>query len=135
MKTKNLFVVLALVLLGSTIMSFMVTQDKKKGAPWTIPAEYQKKKMPAGVEANQGKMLWAVHCKSCHGNQGLGDGPKAANLETLPGNFKSPEFQAQSDGTIYYQSFVGRGEMPSYEKKIPDEEDRWNLVAYIRTLK
>lgn len=135
MKTKNLLVVLALIFFGSTIMSFMVNQDKKEAGPWVIPAEYQKKKMPAGTEANQGKMLWAVHCKSCHGNTGLGDGPKAGSLKTIVHSFKTPEFQAQSDGAIYYESFVGRDEMPNFEKKIPDDEDRWNLVAYIRTLK
>ena len=135
MKTKNLLTFLVVIFLGSTIMSFMVYQDQKQGGPWNIPTEYKNKKMPAGTEANQGKMLWAVNCKSCHGNTGLGDGPKAAALKTFPGNFKSAEFQAQSDGTIYYQSIFGRDEMPNFEKKIPDDEDRWNLVAYIRTLK
>jgi mono/diheme cytochrome c family protein len=135
MKTKNLLTFLIVVFLGSTIMSFMVNQDQKKGGPWTIPAEYKTKKMPATADANQGKMLWAIHCKSCHGNLGLGDGPKAASLETFPGNFKSPEFQAQADGAIYYEAMVGRDEMPNFEKKIADDEDRWNVVAYIRKLK
>ncbi len=127
--------VMMTLFVGSTILSFVIYQDQKKGDPWTIPDEYKSKIMPAAAEANQGKMLWAVNCKSCHGSTGMGDGPKAASLETFPGNFQTPEFQAQSDGTIYYQSFTGRGEMPNYEKKIPAEEDRWNLVAYIRTMK
>jgi mono/diheme cytochrome c family protein len=135
MKTKNLLVTLAVILLGSAIMSFMVVQDQKKGGPWTIPAEYKTKKMPADSDANQGKMLWAINCKSCHGNTGLGDGPKAASLATFPGNFKSAEFQAQTDGTIYYETITGRDEMPGFSKKFPDDEDRWNLVAFIRTLK
>jgi hypothetical protein len=29
----------------------------------------------------------------------------------------------------------GRDEMPAYEKKIPDANDRWSLVAYMRTFK
>lgn len=82
-----------------------------------------------------GKMLWAKHCKSCHGNMGLGDGPKAASLKTHPGNFKDAAFQAQSDGVIYYQSFVGRDEMPNFEKKILEAEDRWAIVNFIRTMK
>ena len=135
MKTKSLFIALAAFVLGSVIMSFAVPQDQKKGGPWNVPAEYKSKKMPAGADATQGKALWSLHCKSCHGGAGLGDGPKAANLKTFPGNFKSAEFQGQADGVIYYQSFVGREEMPNYEKKIPDDEDRWNLVAFIRTLK
>lgn len=135
MKIKNLFLILATVLAGSASVSFMVVQDQKTGSSWTIPDEYKTMKMPAGSEAMKSKMIWAVHCKSCHGNTGLGDGLSAVNLNAFPGNFKSAGFQEQSDGTIYYQSFVGRDEMPNFEKKIPDDTDRWNLVAFIRTLK
>jgi len=35
---------------------------------------------------------------------------------------------------IYYQSFVGRDEMPNFEKKITEEEDRWAIVNFIRTM-
>ena len=138
MKTKSLLLVLAMVLLGSTVMSFVVAQDQKKGAAWTVPAEFKTKKNPHAGKADLapvGKMLWAKHCKSCHGNVGLGDGPKAASLKTFPGNFKDAAFQAQSDGVIYYQSIVGRDEMPNFEKKILEEEDRWALVNHIRTMK
>ena len=34
-----------------------------------------------------GKALYATHCKSCHGTKGLGDGSKAAQLKTEPGDF------------------------------------------------
>ncbi len=135
MKTSHLPIIFLLVLWGVSLTSFLVFQDQKKREPWTIPAEYKTKKMAEASDENQGKMLWAVHCKSCHGNVGLGDGPKSANLKTFPGIFKSPEFQSQTDGAIYYESFIGRGEMPNFEKKIPDEEDRWNIVSYIRKLK
>ncbi len=138
MKTKSLLLVFALILLGSTISSTVVAQDQKKGAAWTVPGDFKTKKNPHAGKADLapvGKMLWAKHCKSCHGNLGLGDGPKAASLKTFPGNFKDAAFQAQSDGTIYYQSIVGRDEMPNFEKKILEEEDRWALVNHIRTLK
>lgn len=138
MKKKNLWVLLVLVFVGMAAMSFVVEQDQKKGAAWNVPNEYKTKKNPHAGKADLapvGKMLWAKHCKSCHGNMGLGDGPKAASLETFPGNFKTAAFQAQSDGVIYYQSIIGRDEMPNFEKKIPEEEDRWALVNYIRTMK
>jgi len=79
-----------------------------------------------------GKMLWSKHCKSCHGNVGLGNGPKAKQLETFPGDLSSEEFQGGSEGAIYYKSYVGRDEMPNFEKKIPDEEDRWAIVNFMR---
>jgi len=137
MKTKNFLAVLSAIFMSAVFMSFIGLQDQKKGGPWDVPAAYKSKKAPASTaqSVNLGKMLWAKHCKSCHGNNGLGDGPKAASLKTLPGNFKAAEFQGQPDGAIYYQSFVGRDEMPNFEKKVVDEEERWALVHFIRTLK
>ncbi|MFH1295924.1 MAG: cytochrome c [Bacteroidota bacterium] len=122
------------------IAFFFVTalyaQDAK---PWTIPAKYKAMKSTvkasdAGVLAD-GKMLWSKFCKSCHGSKGLGDGPKAAMLKTFPGNFSTAAFQKYCDGEIYYMSFVGRDEMPNFEKKVTAEADRWALVAYMRTMK
>jgi mono/diheme cytochrome c family protein len=75
-----------------------------------------------------------MHCKSCHGAEGYGDGKKAANLSTALRDFTSDEVQAQSDGEIYYKSFVGKDDMPNFEKKIANEQDRWMLVNYIRKL-
>lgn len=138
MKTKNLVVIIASLFLGVVMMSFVNMQDQKKGAAWTIPAEYKNKQNPHKGDASLdrlGKATWAKHCRSCHGNMGLGDGPKAASLKTHPGNFKDAKFQAHTDGEIYYQAIIGRDEMPSFEKKIIDEEERWALVNLIRTMK
>ena len=79
-----------------------------------------------------GKMLYSKHCKSCHGTMGKGDGTKAKQLDTFPGDFSKEEFHAQSDGDMYYKSFVGRDEMPNFEKKITDEEERWAIITYMR---
>ena len=55
-------------------------------------------------------------------------------LEGDLGDFSSEEFQAQSDGALYYKTVVGRDDMPAYDKKIPDEEERWFVVNYMRSL-
>lgn len=138
MKTKNLFVVLFSLIMGVTLMSFVNMQEQKKGEPWNVPAEYKNKKNPHKGDASLerlGKATWAKHCRSCHGNLGKGDGPKAASMKTFPGNFADPKFQAQTDGEIYYQSFIGRGEMPNFEAKIADDEERWAVVNLIRSMK
>lgn len=136
MKQFTKFTSLLLVLL---FVTSLVTLAQKKGAPWNVPANYKSKKstVKAGDASinGVGKTLFNQHCKSCHGAKGLGDGPKAAKLETSCGDFSASTFQAQADGVIYYQSFVGRDDMPNFEKKIPDENDRWAVVMYIRTLK
>jgi mono/diheme cytochrome c family protein len=108
------------------------------GGAWTIPTKY--KSMKSTVKAGDpsintvGKDLFTKNCKSCHGAKGLGDGPKSASLKTLVPSFAVAKFKSQADGDVYFQSFVGRDEMPNFEKKVLDEADRWALVAYIKSL-
>ncbi len=65
----------------------------------------------------------------------MGDGSKAAQLKTDCGDFTDSKFQSQTDGALFYKTRVGRDDMPSYKKKIPDEEEIWQLVNYLRTFK
>jgi mono/diheme cytochrome c family protein len=121
------------------LVSFMQPPHQKSGAPWQIPTEYKNKKNPhAGDESlvRLGRNAYTRHCRSCHGRVGHGDGPMANQLKTFAGNFTLKEWQAKyNDGEIYYMSIIGRDEMPNYEKLIPDEEERWALVNFLRTLK
>jgi len=80
------------------------------------------------------KTLWTKHCKSCHGEKGLGDGKIASRLKTPSGDFSLKSFHAQTDGEMYFKTIKGRGDMPGYEKKL-DSEDNWLLVHYMRTMK
>jgi len=104
---------------------------------WKVPAKYQTMKNPVApaTDAAIGKALYNKHCKSCHGSKGLGDGPKAAEMDGDLGDFSSKEFQAQSDGALYYKTTIGRDDMPEFTKKLPNDEDRWLIVNYMRTLK
>jgi cytochrome c len=134
---KNLFGSVVVIMTMVVLFSFVAPQDQKAGEPWVIPANYKSMVNPQkgkGDPDNVGKLLYAKHCKSCHGSIGAGDGPKAGSLDTKIKSFKDGKFQAQSDGEIYFQSFVDR-DMKSFEKKIPAAEDRWAIVNYIRTLK
>lgn len=136
MKTRFLPVV-AIMLAGLFLLSMDLSGPVEQD-PWEVPAKYKKLKNPfADYDDKEqiGRVLYAQHCKSCHGTKGRGDGKKAANLDTPTGDFTEGSFQEQSDGEIYYKSFVGRGDMPNFEKKVSDDEDRWLLVNYLRTLK
>ncbi|MHC1774875.1 MAG: cytochrome c [Lentimicrobium sp.] len=136
---KNSVKLIAIFITAILFMTINIAMIQKPGGPWTIPAKY--KTMKSTIKAGDasinstGKELYNKHCKSCHGAKGLGDGPKAANLKTSCGDFSTKAFQDQADGEIYYQSFVGRDEMPNFEKKIIDEDDRWAVVYFMRTMK
>ena len=114
--------------------SFTLLQTK----PWNAPDKAAK--TPSAVKTSAasvaaGKALWSQHCSSCHGKTGLGDGSKAAQLKTTPPDFSKAVVQGQSDGALFYKVSEGRDDMPSFKKKIPEAEDIWNLVNFMRTLK
>lgn len=134
MKAKS---ILAAAVLAISIMcaAFTTVQQSK---PWPVPEKNAKMANPVKANAESisaGKALWTLHCASCHGKKGLGDGSKAAQLKTQPQDLSTAALQAQSDGSLFYKISEGRDDMPSFKKKIPDTEDIWNLVNYIRTLK
>ena len=120
---------LAALFISMTIISY--------GEPWEVPANYKNMKNPQAnndESVKMGRMLYTKNCASCHGKTGLGDGPKARGLETHPGDMSGDSYQSQTDGEHFYKTKFGRGEMPKYENKIPDE-DIWNIVNYMRTFK
>jgi mono/diheme cytochrome c family protein len=113
------------------------SQDKPKGKPWPPTEAAVKLKNPvAATDENlaEGKSLYAKHCKSCHGVKGKGDGTKAESIDISCGDFTSEDFQKETDGTIYWKTTEGRDPMPTFKKKVSDDE-RWKMVVYIRTLK
>lgn len=130
MKTLKFFITLGIISLGLLSFNKLIQEE------WKIPDKYQK--MKNSTEANSenlsiGKSLYSKHCKSCHGKEGYGDGTKADELDGDLGDFSSEEFQSQSDGALFYKSYIGRYDMPNYEKKM-SEEDMWILVHFMRSL-
>jgi mono/diheme cytochrome c family protein len=105
---------------------------------WIVPDEYKVMKNPTDPTDDEnleiGEELYMKHCKSCHGKEGLGDGPKASEQEGELGDFSDEDFQAQSDGALFYKTTFGRDDMPAYDKKMSDDEDRWLVVDFVRTL-
>ncbi len=106
--------------------------------PWPVPDAAAKKANPvksSSESISSGKALWNQHCASCHGKTGKGDGTKAAQLKTQPEDLSSATIQSQSDGALFYKTSEGRGDMPSFKKKIPDPNEIWDLVNFMRTFK
>jgi mono/diheme cytochrome c family protein len=131
MKTIKIFTVVGVFSFLFFSFTSMV-QDK-----WVVPAKYvtMKNPIPAKTDAAIGKSLYTKHCKSCHGSEGYGDGPKADEMKGDLGDFSTAEFQKQTDGELFYKTTFGREDMPEFEKKLAMDEDRWLIVNYMRTLK
>ena len=110
------------------LMSFV---SRSQNDPWPVPDKYKNMPNPVKSDATSlatGKALYNQHCKSCHGTKGKGDGPKAAQLNTECGDFTKSSTQSETDGALFYKTSEGRKDMPSFKKKIADQNDVWAVV-------
>jgi len=116
---------------------FLSTSLIAQPKPWVVPANFKSMKNPiarSDASTSAGQTLYAKTCAACHGKTGLGDGPKAKSLKTMPTDFSKGESQNQTDGEHFYKTKTGRGDMPKYEGKLSDD-DIWNIVNFVRTFK
>ena len=104
---------------------------------WECPAAEKGKKNPVAQSAgavSAGKKLTADKaCTACHGERGKGDGPGAAALNPKPADWPSKAVQDQTDGCVFWKITTGRGAMPPWAAL--SENERWQLVHYLRSLK
>lgn len=121
------------ILLCLCLISFSVfAQDN-----WVAPLDAKEIINPYNgnqIAAQKGEMLFQKLCWTCHGKSGLGDGPAGKNLNPQPKNFRLNSVQDQSDGELYWKISNGKGMMLPYKHSL-SEEQRWQLVNYIRSFK
>ena len=133
MKTRlnSIMSLLTAISFSLLLIAFTMPQEK-----WLVPDDYKNMENEYAGEDEDGigEELYMQHCKSCHGKEGYGDGTKAKELETEMRDLTSEEVQEQNDGELFYKSFIGRDEMPNFEKKVRDDEDRWMVINYLRTI-
>ncbi len=95
---------------------------------------------PVNLESiENGRVQYGRFCATCHGLEGLGNGPVS-----VTGEIKGPLAgvlavagptsiaRIRSDGHIYTTIRYGRGRMPGYNRIQSD--DRWDIVNYLRYL-
>lgn len=105
-------------------------------AKWHAPSSADTLRSPFPLDQtaeNKGAELFELYCKPCHGESGYGDGGMGATLEIPPANFHDKEVKDQKNGALFWKMTAGRGNMPSF-KEVLTNEQRWQLVAFIRVL-
>lgn len=137
LSNRKFLVVGSMIFIFALITMSFGSKFQEKRKPWKVPDASSKMKNPVAKNDESvaaGKALYMKHCKSCHGSKGLGDGPKSKELDTECGDFSSKEFAAETDGDMFYKTKEGRDDMPSFKKKITDDEEIWSIVNFMRTL-
>lgn len=82
--------------------------------------------------ARLGQGIFVENCAPCHGEQGRGDGPTAAELPSPPTAFADPEaIWAVSPAELFHTTKFGRLEalMPPWSQSLSDQQI-WRTVAY-----
>lgn len=86
----------------------------------------------------RGENRYNVYCTPCHGRQGDGNGFVAQRglgyWQKVPASLHTAAIVKRTDGDIYNTIVRGKGVMYGYGARIPEVEDRWALVAYVRVL-
>jgi mono/diheme cytochrome c family protein len=102
----------------------------------TVPAEYAGLTNPLGPDAaDTGAEVFRTNCATCHGPQGHGDGPAGQALEPKPKNLASIQ-AAASDDFLFWRIREGKpGTSMVAWKGILTDEQIWQAVSFIRTLK
>ena len=86
----------------------------------------------------RGEEIFQSICATCHGESGQGDGPASISLDPAPADIASIEHM-RSDAYLFYRISEGgnlspfNSAMPAF-KEIYDEDQRWDVINYIRTL-
>lgn len=101
-----------------------------------VPGEYARLTNPLGADAAQaGADVFHTNCEMCHGLQGHGDGPAGAALEPKPGNLAQVQTKA-GDDYLFWRIHDGKpGTSMVAWKGILTDEQIWQAIAFIRTLK
>ena len=90
----------------------------------------------------QGKAMFEIYCKHCHGAKGGGDGKVASGVKIdgvdhsfYPGvaNLKGDALKNISEGHIFHVITYGKGLMGSHGSQV-SEEDRWKIAKYVKEL-
>jgi mono/diheme cytochrome c family protein len=112
------------------------SESAPQSGEWTAPASARDVKNPVASDAASlaaGKKAFEKECLSCHGKKGKGDGPSAGTLEKAPASLLSGKVQSQTDGELFWKITAGKKPMPSSKKSLT-EEQRWQVVNYVRKL-
>jgi mono/diheme cytochrome c family protein len=122
----------------------MALAAASRAEEWKAPEAERGRANPVPITTvtlQKGRALYQKHCSTCHGEKGLGDGPAAPFAAEKPKSLADPDLQQRlTDGEMLWKITTGRKEegevlMPAMAGKVPAEEDRWKLVAFVRTLR
>jgi mono/diheme cytochrome c family protein len=133
MKLSGSIVTGTFAMVIALLFAFVPFPQKKERI---VPPDAAKEKNPIKINASSlsaGKNIYNLKCVACHGIKGKGDGPKSGEFDEKPQDFTDANFRKQSDGALCWKITLGNTTMPCFKHQMTKEQ-RWQVIAYIRTL-
>lgn len=86
-------------------------------------------------DPRQGEAIYREKCAPCHGEQGMGDGPQAAQLPVPVPALADPQRAREANPVAWYR-MVTEGNIERYMPgfRSLSERQRWDVVAYVLSL-
>jgi len=128
---------LPLILISVIFLSFIslkFQEDRWRAPEGSVSINNPVNNSDKAESAKRGAKIFKTRCMICHGVEGKGDGIGGKALNPKPQNLTSAMVQSQADGEIFWKVTNGRNDMIKWGP-ILSEEQRWDVVNYVRTLK
>jgi len=97
-----------------------------------------KLELPTGaMNVAEGRAIYQKSCASCHGERGLGDGPAGAGLHPAPPAIGSDTLMKGVTPAMMYRVMsvgIAGTPMAGFANSLTPEQ-RWNVVAYVNSLR
>jgi len=110
------------------------TETAVKAESIQAALDLEKFKTASPELVTKGEALFQINCASCHGPKGQGDGPRAAELNPRPRNYRTEKFRYGALGSQLFNTITNGSpgtSMPSFALLPP--QDRWALVHFVRS--
>ncbi len=115
-----------------TIILILILPVKLLSQEWEVSEDKQQRLAPFAFSSETvaaGEAIFNTNCISCHGNPGQGN---YQQFNPAPGDPAKEKIQSNTDGSIFYKVYEGRGLMPSF-RNILTQDEIWQVVSYIRS--
>lgn len=136
MRNVTLMILLGVLFLAACGGESSTSANNENATLAPVPTEFAGLTNPLGAEAaDAGAEVFRTNCATCHGTEGHGDGPAGQSLNPRPRNLASIQ-AAAGDDFLFWRIHEGKpGTSMVAWKGILTDEQIWQAVSFIRTLK
>ncbi len=136
MKKLVFFILFYLLLLSACGSGNSYSDPDPASTLAPVPAEYAGRENPLGAEAvAEGMTIFHTNCEVCHGVEGHGDGPAGQALDPRPKNLADLQQIAGNDYLFWRINEGKPGTSMVAWKGVLTDEQIWQVIAFVRTLK